>query len=51
MAARITVGLAICIVAAILMIGDVASTGWGSAIGVIGLGVIASAGTSSARSS
>lgn len=34
------VGLAICVLAAVLMIVDVVGVGWGAAIGMVGLGVI-----------
>lgn len=33
-------GLAICVLAAVLMISDVVGVGWGAAIGMIGVGVI-----------
>lgn len=36
------VGLGICILAAALMVGNVLSIGWGSALGVIGIGLLAS---------
>jgi hypothetical protein len=41
---RSVVGLAICVLAALLMLTDVVAVGWGSALGVIGIGVIATTG-------
>ncbi len=38
--ALLVLGLAVCVLAAVLMIADVVDVGWGAAIGVIGLGVI-----------
>lgn len=38
--ALLAIGLAICVLAAVLMIADVVGVGWGAAIGMIGLGLI-----------
>lgn len=35
------VGLAICVLAAVLMVADVLGVGWGSALGMVGVGLIA----------
>ena len=38
--ALLIVGLAVCVLAAVLMIADVVGVGWGAAIGMIGIGII-----------
>lgn len=40
----LVIGLAVCVAAAALMLADVVDVGWGSVIGVIGLGIITAAG-------
>lgn len=40
---RLFIGLTICILAAALMIADLTGVGWGAAIGMVGVGVLASA--------
>ena len=38
--ALLAAGLAMCLLAALLMLADVVGVGWGAAIGMIGIGVI-----------
>lgn len=42
----LAIGMTVCAAAAVLIVADVLSVGWGSAVGVIGLGIIATAGRS-----
>lgn len=37
--ATLLVGLAVCVIAAALMIADVVASGWGLAIGMVGIGI------------
>lgn len=42
--ALVMLGLLICVLAAGLMVADVIGVGWGSALGMVGVGLLASAG-------
>ncbi len=40
----LVVGLAICVIAALLMVTEVLSVGWGVVVGMIGLGLLSASG-------
>ncbi|MGI9616186.1 MAG: hypothetical protein ACR2QO_24945 [Acidimicrobiales bacterium] len=42
-------GLAVCVIAAALMIAGVVDAGWGAAIGMVGIGLLGAAATRSDR--